>query len=61
MPLVARFLADDDGAVAIEYGLIAALVGLAVIGAFSVFGDGLLELFGAVQNRSLDVIENADV
>ena len=61
MPLVTRFLADDDGSAAIEYGLIAALIGLAVIGAFSVFGNGLLALFGAVETRSLDVLENADV
>ncbi|MEO1038382.1 MAG: Flp family type IVb pilin [Pseudomonadota bacterium] len=34
--LVSRFIKDESGATAIEYGLIAALVATAIIGAFSI-------------------------
>jgi pilus assembly protein Flp/PilA len=35
------FLKDDSGATAIEYGLIAALVSVAAIGALTAMGDSL--------------------
>lgn len=34
-----EFLADESGATAIEYGLIAALVGVAIIGGLRAFGN----------------------
>ena len=34
--LVSRFIKDESGATAIEYGLIAALVATAIIAAFSI-------------------------
>jgi len=43
--LVSRFLKDESGATAIEYGLIAALVATAVIAAF-----GVLDLEGWFQD-----------
>ena len=39
--LIARFMKDESGATAIEYGLIAALISVAIIGGASVLGDEL--------------------
>jgi len=39
--LINRFLRDETGATAIEYGLIAALIALTLISAFTLLGDGL--------------------
>jgi len=35
-----RLLADQSGATAIEYGLIAALIGVAIVSALSALGGG---------------------
>jgi Flp pilus assembly pilin Flp len=37
-------LADETGAVAIEYGLIAALIGIAILGALTQLGESVLGL-----------------
>jgi pilus assembly protein Flp/PilA len=47
---LARFFRDEDGATAIEYGLIAALIGVAIIGAVSTLGGELNNTFTAVSN-----------
>ena len=39
--LINRFLRDETGATAIEYGLIAALIALTLISAFTLLGDSL--------------------
>ena len=44
------FIKDEDGATAIEYGLIAALVSVAAIGALSAMGNSLTTLFGTVAS-----------
>lgn len=36
-----RFVADESGATAIEYGLVAAMMGIAVVAIFTTFGDKL--------------------
>ncbi len=41
---------DDSGATAIEYGLIAALVSVAAIGALTAMGGSLNTMFQAVSN-----------
>ncbi len=46
---VKLFCLDEDGATAIEYGLIAALVAVAAIGALTTLGDSLNNIFGAVS------------
>ena len=43
--LIAKFLRDDSGATAIEYGLIAALVSVAAIGALTAMGGSLDAMF----------------
>ena len=46
-----RFVKDDSGATAIEYGLIAALVSVAIIGILSLLGDNLNATFKAVADN----------
>ena len=45
------FLADESGATAIEYGLIAGLVSVAAITALGAMGDSLIEIFEVVQGE----------
>ncbi len=47
---LAQFVRDDDGATAIEYGLIAALVSVAAIGALTAMGQSLSTMFGTVSS-----------
>jgi pilus assembly protein Flp/PilA len=47
--LISRFVKDESGATAIEYGLIAALVAVAIIGTVRTLGDDLGNTFGAVS------------
>ncbi len=47
--LISRFMQEDSGATAIEYGLIAALVSVAAIGALTAMGDSLSSLFDTVS------------
>lgn len=46
--LFAKFLADDSGATAIEYGLIAALISVAIITAVTSVGTHLTSTFNSV-------------
>lgn len=46
--LISRFIADESGATAIEYGLIAALIALATIPAVTALGTKLGTTFGKV-------------
>ena len=46
---IQKFLKDDNGATAIEYGLIAALVAVAIVGALTALGTGLTGLFTTVN------------
>ena len=45
-----RFLKDEQGATAIEYGLIAALIAVAAIGAMQGIGNRLNTTFNNVAN-----------
>ena len=49
--LIARFVKNESGATAIEYGLIAALIGVAIIGALRATGTKLNGTFTNVQNQ----------
>ncbi len=46
-----RFVKDDSGATAIEYGLIAALVSVAIIAILSTLGNNLNATFSAVATN----------
>ena len=49
--LIQRFAKDEDGATAIEYGLIAALIAVAIIGAVTALGDSLSNNFGDISGK----------
>jgi pilus assembly protein Flp/PilA len=48
-PLVMRFIADDTGATAIEYGLIAAGIAVAIIATVQALGTNLNTTFSSVS------------
>jgi pilus assembly protein Flp/PilA len=48
--LVARFVKDESGATAIEYGLIAAGISVAIIAVVKGVGTNLFNTFTSVQN-----------
>jgi pilus assembly protein Flp/PilA len=47
---IRRFLKDDNGATAIEYGLIAALIAVAIVTALTTLGTNLSGLFSSVNS-----------
>jgi pilus assembly protein Flp/PilA len=47
--LVSRFVANESGVTAIEYGLIAALIAVIIIGAVSAVGTSLSNTFTSVS------------
>jgi len=48
---IARFVKDESGATAIEYGLIAAGIAVAIITAVGTVGTNLTELFNDVAGK----------
>ncbi|MFZ0694579.1 MAG: Flp family type IVb pilin [Alphaproteobacteria bacterium] len=48
---IRKFLRDERGATAIEYGLIAGLVSVAAIAALSAMGTSLQGIFGIVSTQ----------
>jgi len=51
MNTVARFVNDESGATAIEYGLIAALIAVGIIAAATALGGSLSGLFSAISTK----------
>lgn len=49
--LVARFLKDESGATAIEYGLIAALISVALIAGATTLGNALSNQFTNIAGK----------
>jgi len=52
MQLIRRFLADRNGATAIEYGLIIAVLSLVIVGGIGQAGDAISNMFSD-QDRAL--------
>jgi pilus assembly protein Flp/PilA len=50
MKLVAAFLKDESGATAIEYGLIAAGISVAIIAVVNALGSQLNTTFGTISS-----------
>lgn len=50
MQTIRRFLADESGATAIEYGLIAAGIALAIIAVINNLGSTLNKKFGSISS-----------
>ncbi|MCR6637318.1 Flp family type IVb pilin [Devosia sp.] len=49
MNIFARFAQDESGATAIEYGLIAALISVVIIGAVAALGGSLTSVFNDIS------------
>ncbi|MCC8392684.1 Flp family type IVb pilin [Paraburkholderia sp. MMS20-SJTR3] len=45
-----RFARDEDGVTAIEYGLLAGLIALVIIGAVTTLGTNLKNIFTSIGN-----------
>ncbi len=50
MNMFSRFMNDESGATAIEYGLIAAIVAVGIIAALCTMKDQLVKTFGNVED-----------
>jgi pilus assembly protein Flp/PilA len=59
--LVKRFWRDESAAVAIEYGLMAALLAVSAIAAFTFFGNSLKNLFSHVENKTTNPLNPAGI
>lgn len=51
MNLVNKFIKDESGATAIEYGLIAALIAVVIIGAVTLLGERIGLTFTSISNQ----------
>jgi|AraplaMF_Cvi_mLB_1032043.scaffolds.fasta_scaffold71479_2 pilus assembly protein Flp/PilA len=51
MHFLKAFLADNRGATAVEYGLIAAVIGGAIVSALGIFSGRLQDIFNAIGNN----------
>lgn len=51
MKLVSKFLKDESGATAIEYGLIAALISVAIITAATTLGTSIATTFETISGK----------
>lgn len=50
-----KFLRDEDGVTAIEYGLIAGLIAIAIVATVSTVGGDLKTIFTSIANRLTSV------
>lgn len=48
MSQIKSFIHDESGATAIEYGLIAAFIGIAIIGAVAAVGTSIAGVFSSI-------------
>ena len=48
---ITRFLRDEEGATAIEYGLIAGLISIAIVTVLTTLGTDLSGLFGKISTE----------
>jgi pilus assembly protein Flp/PilA len=51
MPALRRFMQDETGATAIEYGLIASLIALAIVAGVGAFADSLEQLWNGNNSK----------
>lgn len=48
---ISKFVSDESGATAIEYGLIAALIAVAIITALTLLGDNISAAFDEIATE----------
>ena len=51
------FVADEDGVTAIEYGLIAALIGVAMAASATLLGAEIDKTFAAVKDKLVEALK----
>ena len=51
MNFIKNFIAEEDGVTAIEYGLIAALIAVAIVGVVSAVGTDLGKVFEKISTN----------
>lgn len=49
--MISRFIQDESGATAIEYGLIAALIAVVIIGALTLLGQSISTKFDTIATE----------
>lgn len=54
--MLKRFIKEEDGVTAIEYGLIAALIAVVIIASVQLVGQNLVGVFTAVSNALAAVL-----
>lgn len=54
------YFKNEDGATAIEYGLIAGGISLAIVAALFAFGDQLRGVFESMESSMADAAESVD-
>ena len=54
---IVRFIKQEEGATAIEYGLIASLIAVAIVGVLVTLGPALSGVFSTVQAKLLVLTE----
>ena len=50
-----RFLRDESGATAVEYGLLTALISVAIMGTLNALGAGLSDTFSTVSTQLAEI------
>jgi pilus assembly protein Flp/PilA len=55
--MIRRFIGDENGATAIEYSLIIALISLAIVGGASAVGDSLRFLWGDNASKLVQALK----
>lgn len=56
---VKRFMRDEEGATAIEYGLIVGLIAVVLIVIFTTLGEGLGDLFTSASDGVSTAVESS--
>lgn len=51
MQLLKDFIKDESGATAIEYGLIAGLIAVVILGSLSLLGEEIRDLFETIKDK----------
>ena len=57
MNLLIRFLDEESGATAVEYGLIAGLVGLTLAASLPIFGTSMTNMYNYISSNTTNVID----
>ena len=59
LTMLRKFLQDDRGATAIEYGLIAALIFLGCVAAIGSYGESMSAMYSKIRNAIVKVDSGA--